>query len=119
MKYRYEVKRRRRSDEELMRLQEIWKDERDEFGDLFFDINNPEMHFDEPKVLMFCPKCGHEEDVEHMILVELNYGNKGLHALACPVCSHTKKRGALYPKVITDLEGNPITYLDVLNSQKK
>ena len=66
---------------------------------------------------MVCDKSLYEEEVSHHILVELNYGNKSLHALACPMCSHTRNKGTLYPKDITDINGNPITNKDVLNSK--
>lgn len=118
MKYRYQVRRNKRTQEELDLLKSIYNDERDEDGDLIFDLNDPDTIYVEPTVSMVCDKCGYEEDVQHMILVELNYGNKGLHALACPKCSHTKKRGTLYPKHITDLDGNEISYQDVLNNKK-
>lgn len=117
MKYSYKVKRRKRSIEELNYYQELYGDARDEFGDLIFDLNDIDMIYDEPIVEMVCNKCLYEEEVSHHILVELNYGNKSLHALACPMCSHTRKKGTLYPKDITDINGNPITYKDVLNSK--
>lgn len=118
MRYKYEVKRRKRSQEELDYYQNLYGDEKDELGELFFDINDPDTLYEEPKVDMICCKCHYEESVPHDILIELNYGHKSLHSLSCPNCSHTKKRGTMYPKNITDLDGNPISYQDVLNSEK-
>jgi hypothetical protein len=117
MRYRYEVKRMKRTPEELEHLKEIFKDKRDEFGDLIYNENDLDTLYKEPTVDMFCPKCGYEQPVEHMLLVQLNYGMKGLHSLSCPECSHTKKRGVLYPRNITDLDGNPISYKDVLKNK--
>lgn len=119
MKYRYQVQRKRRTPEVLERLRLLYQDERDEFGDLIFDPNDPDTLFESPTVPMVCPRCGYEEDVDHALLIELNYGNRGLHSLACTKCSHTKLKGTLYPKFITDLDGNPISYLDVLKSKSK
>ncbi len=116
LRYKYEVKRVKRSQEELDFYQKLYGDERDEVGELLFDLNDPDTLYHEPSVDMKCFKCNYEESVPHEILIELNFGNKGLHALACPNCSHTKKRGAMYPKFLFDLDGNPITYQDVLNS---
>lgn len=119
MRYQYEVKRMKRTQEELDHFQEILGDERDEFDDLIFDLNDPDTLYKETTVDMVCSKCQYEEAVSHEILIELNYGNKGLHSLACPKCHHTKNRGVMYPKHITDLDGNPITYQDILNDLKK
>lgn len=118
MKYKYEVKRIKRTQEELDYYQEFFGDMRDEVGDLIFDLNDPDTIYKEPTVDMICSKCGFEEPVSHHILIELNYGNKSLHSLACPKCSHTKKRGVMYPKNIVDESGKPITYNDVLNNTK-
>lgn len=115
MRYRYEVKRMKRTKKELDDLFDIYGDEKDEFGLPFFDPNDPDTIYKGPVVDMICDRCFYEESVPHDILIELNFGNQSLHALACPKCSHTKKRGTLYPKTITDLDGNPITYQDVLN----
>ena len=92
MKYSYKVKRRKRSIEELNYYQELYGDARDEFGDLIFDLNDIDTIYDEPIVELVCDKCLYEEEVSHHILVELNYGSKSLHALACPMCSHTRKK---------------------------
>ena len=116
MRYKYEVKRIKRTPEELEFYQNLYGDETDELGMLIFDLNDPDTLYKEPSVDMVCCKCGYEENVSHDILIELNFSNKSLHALACPKCSHTKLKGTLYPKVIVDSHGNPITYQDVLNA---
>jgi|SRR5690554_1327719 len=118
MSYKYEFKRIKRTQEELNYYQKIFGDQRDEVGDLIFDLNDPNTIYKEPTVDMVCFKCGFEEPVYHHILVELNYVNKSPHSLACPKCSHTKKRGIMYPKVIVDENDNPITFQDVLDSFK-
>lgn len=116
MRYKYEVKRIKRTQEELDFYKNLYGDDKDEYGDLIFNLNDPDTLYKAPSVDMVCCKCGYEEAVSHHILIDLNYGNKSLQA--CPQCSHTKKQGVMYPKTIIDLDGNPITYQGVLNSQK-
>ena len=107
MKYRYEVKRRKKSDEEIADLHERWGHELDEFNQPYFDINNPEHLFNEPEVLMLCEVCGQEYWIEHEILVEVNYGLKGVHNIVCVHCN--KEDIAMYPKHLVDQNNNPIT----------
>ena len=78
------------------------------------DLNHPDTLYIAPSVDMVCCKCGYVENVPYDILIVLNFGYTSLHALACPKCSHTKLNDILYPKVIVDSDGNPITYQDVL-----
>ena len=117
MRYKYQVHRKKRTQEEIDFLIELYKDEVDELGEPIIKENDVDLLFKAPSVEMKCAMCDYEESVEHSVLIELNYGNKGLHSLACPKCNHTKKRGVLYPKNLIDLDGNPITYQDVLNSK--
>ena len=117
MKYRYEVKRRKRSDEDIAHLEEYWGNEVDEMGERIFDKNNPNHIFREPEVLMLCRVCGKEAWIEHEILIEVNYGSGEVHGTNCMFCNSDEKR--MYPKNLVDGDNNPITIDYLLKNFKQ
>ena len=117
MIYRYEVKRRRKTNEEIEHLKELWGNDLDFLGLPMFDENNPEHIFGPPEVLMLCRVCHKEAWIEQEFLIEMNYGYNRVTGLNCVYCSSDEMR--MYPKNLVDKDNNPISIEFLLKNYRK
>jgi hypothetical protein len=76
---------------------DYFKDERDEFGDLFFDPNNPEHLKTDDTVAMKCVRCLFQEEAPLWVLLEgpesFVDDERQIPVLRCPKCN----RGTMAP----------------------